>query len=434
MQSVILILFYLVIVLMPLCLSWALDWPPRPLLDDIASGLGMVAFAIILTEFVLSGRFKRLSKRIGMDVIQRFHQLIARTALAFALLHPFMFGGTPSGGHRPWDPTRALTVTSEFSDLASGIVAYLLFPTFVLLAIARTQLDYKYETWRLMHGIGSLLIAFLLLDHTIRAGRYSADPTIMWFWVAMTGTAVAALLNIYVFQPLRQSTRPWKVTVIKRLTPFQWQLKLAPTGHNGITYDAGQFVWLNIGHSAFSHYENPFSISSAPVDGKELTFVIKELGDFTRTLDQVSPGTLAYIDGPYGNLIIEGRTAQGVALIAGGVGIAPMLGILRQMRATGDKRPVKLIYGNRLQEQIIPSEDLSHEDVVYVLSEPPEDWAGETGRIDPALLERHFSPEICQTWLFVLCGPPAMMDAVEDHLLSKGTPSSNILSERFTYD
>tara|TARA_R110002110_G_scaffold181039_1_gene387165 strand:+ start:472 stop:651 length:180 start_codon:yes stop_codon:yes gene_type:complete len=57
----------------------------------------------------------------------------------------------------------------------------------------------------------------------------------------------------------------------------------------------------------FSLHENPFSISSAPAEGKQLQFVIKELGDFTNNVGQISVGTKAYIDGPHGNLTVLGR-------------------------------------------------------------------------------------------------------------------------------
>jgi predicted ferric reductase len=86
--------------------------------------------------------------------------------------------------------------------------------------------------------------------------------------------------------------------------------------------------------------------------------MIKELGDFTRTIGEIKPGTVAYLDGPYGNLTVDGREEPGVALIAGGVGLAPLLGILRQMRQTADPREVKVIYGNRIIEQIAYREEL----------------------------------------------------------------------------
>ncbi|WP_223427783.1 ferredoxin reductase family protein [Tateyamaria pelophila] len=434
MKPLFMIVAYLVAVTLPLILSLWVGGPPRRLHQELASGLGILAFSMILIEFVLSGRFKSISNGIGMDVTMRFHQVMARTALGFALLHPFLYQGTPSGGHRPWDPTRQLTITTDFSTLSTGIAAYLLLPSLVLLAIGRTQLDYKYETWRLIHGIGALLIALLLLHHTVYAGRYGSQPAMTWVWLAMTGIAVGSLLYVYLIVPLLDKSRAWRVTSVTQLTPKKWEVTVKPDGHRGLDYKAGQFVWLNIGHSSFSMKENPFSICSAPAAGPEISFMIKELGDFTRTIAQIESGTVAYLDGPYGNLLVDGRTEPGVALIAGGVGLAPLLGILRQMRLTGDSRKVKLIYGNRLVDQIAYRDELGAQDVFYVLSEPPEAWHGETGFIDAALLNRVFSAKEFSEWVFVMCGPAIMMDIVEDHLIERGTSSHRILSERFDYD
>jgi predicted ferric reductase len=290
----------------------------------------------------------------------------------------------------------------------------------------------------LAHGIGALLIAVLLLHHTVYAGRYGSEPVMTWVWLAMTGVAVGSLLTVYLLVPLLQKARPWRVASVVQLTPEQWEVTVKPDGHRGLDYQAGQFAWLNVGHGAFSMKENPFSICSAPAAGPELSFMIKELGDFTRAIGEIKAGTVAYVDGPYGNLLVDGRAEPGVALIAGGVGLAPLLGILRQIRLTGDSRKVRLIYGNRVIDQIALREELDgelgKEDVVYVLSEPPENWHGETGLIDAALIDRVFSEQEFSEWVFVMCGPSIMMDVVEDHLITSGTPSHRILSERFSYD
>ncbi|MBW0147201.1 ferredoxin reductase family protein [Marinobacter arenosus] len=434
MKPLFLIVVYLVAVTLPLILSLWVGGPPRQFHQELASGLGILAFSMILMEFILSGRFKAISNGIGMDVTMRFHQIMARTALVLALLHPLLYQGTPSGGPRPWDPTRQLTITTDFSDLSTGIAAYLLLAGLVVMAIGRTQLGYRYETWRLLHGLGALLIAVLLLHHTVYAGRYGSQPAMTWVWLVMTGLAVGSLLAVYLVVPLLQKARPWRVSSVVQLTPKQWEVTVEPDGHRGLNYKAGQFAWLNVGKSPFSMNENPFSICSAPAAGPRVAFMIKELGDFTRTIGQIKAETVAYLDGPYGNLTVDGRAEPGVALIAGGVGLAPLLGILRQMRLTGDPRKVTLIYGNRLVDQIAYREELGEEDVVYVLSEPPEGWHGETGFVDAALIDRVFSENEFSEWVFVMCGPAIMMDIVEAHLIKRGTPSHRILSERFNYD
>lgn len=434
MRVLVLISAYLAVLLLPLGLSFALSWPSRPWHQEIASGLGMLAFSIILVEFILSGRFRRISSGIGMDVTMRVHQVMARVALIFAVVHPLFYQGSASGGPRPWDESRQLTLTTDLTALATGILAYLLLPALVLSAVSRTSQGCKYETWRFAHGIGALLLAGLLLHHTIAAGRYTSHPLLIGMWAVMTAIAVGSLLFVYLVEPLRQHRRPWKVEAVRRLTPKQWELVISPVGHDGLFFKAGQFVWLNVGNSVFSLHENPFSISSAPSGGQDISFIIKELGDFTGSLEQIEPGTLCYLDGPHGSLTIDGRQEPGVVLIAGGVGIAPMLSILRQIRLADGSRDAQLIYGNRKVDQIVNRDELAGENVVFTLSEPPEDWDGETGVIDGPLLDRVLTPDQYSQWLFVLCGPAIMMDVVEDHLIARGTASDRILSERFDYD
>jgi ferredoxin-NADP reductase len=87
-------------------------------------------------------------------------------------------------------------------------------------------------------------------------------------------------------------------------------------------------------------------------------------------------------------LTVASRNEPGIALIAGGVGIAPLIGIPRQLRIEGDTRPTTLVFGK------------------------PDS----------------------QKWLYVLCGPAEMMEIVEDTLADMGVPSNQILSERFKYD
>jgi predicted ferric reductase len=439
MGPFLLVTLYVAVMLLPLALAWSGARPARSVWDELATGAGMLAFAIILAEFVLSGRFRAVSKKIGMDVTMRFHQLVARSALGLALIHPFLYASDFSRA-QPGDPTRALTVTYDLASLSTGILGWLLLPAFVLISIGRDKLDYTYETWRMMHGLGAVLIAALLMHHTLSAGRYSADPLIAGVWWCLFAIAVSSLLFVYVVRPMWQTRRPWTVAAIRPVASRTWEVEIEPDGHEGIRYEAGQFAWLNIGNSPFSLHENPFSISSAPASGKSLQFVIKELGDFTRTLGRIPVGTRAYIDAPHGNLIVMGQPGKKIALIAGGVGIAPLLSILRELRLSGDGRPTLLIYGNRQADQIVAREELDAMTlecgtrVVHVVGEPEPDWTGATGIIDRALLETTFAGETMADWLVVMCGPGAMMEAAEDTLIEMGVPASQILSERFDYD
>ena len=399
----------------------------------------MLAYAIILAEFLLSGRFRSVSRRIGMDVTMRLHQLFARSALAFALLHPFLYQA-PSKMPYPWDTTRQLTLTDDLPAIASGIGAWLLLTPLVLQAIGRDRLQLRYEIWRLTHGLGAAAIAALLLHHTLTAGRYSSDPILAAVWIGLFVFALTSLLSIYLVKPVLKWFRPWVVDSVRPVAARTWELTLAPRGHDGLRYNAGQFAWLNIGHSPASLSENPFSISSAPAAGDRVTFLIKELGDFTKSIGRIKPGTSAYLDGPHGHLCIAGRDEPGIALIAGGVGVAPLLGILRQLRLDQDPRPTVLAYGNRVAEQIAYRDELDALDlhhgtrVFHALQEPPPGWTGWHGMLDAAFFRDHFGHPEMREWLFLICGPPAMMDVAETALIGHGVPARQIICERFRYD
>jgi len=438
-HPVLLLALYVAVIFAPLGLALVQGKPPRPFQDELASGLALVAFAMLLAEFVLSGRFRAISGRMGMDVTMRFHQLLARTALALIVLHPFLYT-TPINPPLPWDVTRQLTLNLGGWSIVTGIVTFLLLPVLVLTAIFRDQLAWKYEIWRLLHGLGALLIALFGTHHVIAAGRYSGDPLLAGYWLLLLALAAASLVWVYAVKPAYQLFHPYVVKSARRVADQTWELAIEPQGHSGLKFSAGQFVWLNVGHTPFSLSENPFSMSSAPSDHPEIAFLIKEAGDFSCSLGSISPGTKAYLDGPHGNLTLERRQGRGIALLGVGVGIAPLISILRELVRAGDPRPIILVYGNRRKEDIAYQDEIDVLDqrnnisVFHVLSRPPDGWKGLTGRVDPERIRSLFSFAEAENWLYFVCGPPAMMDASEEALIALGVPPSQIISERFRYD
>ena len=105
----------------------------------------------------------------------------------------------------------------------------------------------------------------------------------------------------------------------------------------------------------------------------------------------------------------------------------------RELRHTNDSRPIHLIYGNRNESQIAFKEELDPIHPTYVVAEPSANWKGLTGCIDQTVLQTDLSEEQLKAWLFVLCGPPAMLEGVEGYLRDHSVPQSRILSERFNF-
>ncbi|MCX8102647.1 MAG: ferredoxin reductase family protein [Geminicoccaceae bacterium] len=440
MPALVLVLLYVGLVLAPLVIAALRGGPPRAWRDELASGLALVGFVVLFLEFLLSGRFRAISGRIGIDTTMRAHQLLARTALLFLLVHPFLYTTGLQPWELPFDPTGRTSLGLTGSSILTGVAAWVLLALLVILAIGRDQLPFPYEAWRASHGLGALAVAGLGTLHALEAGRYSADPWLAGLWLGLLGLATLSLVHVYLLRPLGLLGRPWRIEAVERIADRTWSVRLVEERPGRFRFHAGQFAWATLDRSPFSLVEHPFSIASAPAQLPQLEFVIKEAGDFTSRLDRLQLGGRGYLEGPHGNFTLAGRTAEGVALIAGGVGIAPMLSLLRQAAAERDRRPWLLIYGNRHAGQIVYADELAglrerlDLRIVHVLGEPPAGWTGPVGQFDRALLERYVELPRMADWVYFVCGPPAMIDAVERALVELGVPIGRIVAERFRYD
>jgi len=428
---------YALLVVLPVALGWWLIGPARPWLDEASSAIAMMATAALLLEFLLSGRFRVISAGIGMDRSLRWHQIFAQILTLAALLHP-LFYLSPSGAafERPDDAIAVLGL--DAASLISGALAWLLLGLLTLTAIRRDDLPYRYEVWRVSHGLGAALLAGLALHHAISAGRYSSAPALMAYWAFMLALALGSLVAVYLLRPWQLARRPWRIAALERVGDRLWSLTMEPDGYAGLAYRAGQFAWLRLDCSAFSMREHPFSIASAPSDGAALRFLIKEAGDFTRQIGTLPLGARAFVDGPHGALCLEGRQEPGIFMIAGGAGLAPMLSLLRDAAARGETRPITLLYGNRHQGQSMAAAELAaltgrlRLDLHHVLQEPPPGWTGFAGMMTPELIQAEATQAAREGWVFLLCGPGPMIRAAHQGLAALGVPRRRILEERFS--
>ena len=168
-----------------------------------------------------------------------------------------------------------------------------------------------------------------------------------------------------------------------------------------------------------------------------MEFTIKELGDFTCTIKETQVGQIAYLDGPYGVFSVDRhRDAPGFVFIGGGVGVAPIMSMLRTLADRHEHRPLWFIYGNNRWEDVIFREELEtlkdrlELRLVHVLTEPPTDWKGESGFVTKELLQKVL-PSDAQKYEYFLCGPKPMSDAVQQGLHALRVPLKQVHSELF---
>jgi predicted ferric reductase len=425
------LLLYLAVVLVPVFLMLVPPVPSgRPFWLELSIALGFVGLTQIGLQFLLIARFKRVTAPYGIDIILRYHRQIAMVAVAAILLHPIIIVID--------NPSRLKLLNPLSGNWASrfGLLSVLVLMATVVSSVFRERLKLDYELWRLLHiGFGVAAIVFAQL-HASMAGLYINTAWKQAIWIGMAAFMVGLVIYLRLIKPLRQHAYRWKVAEVRTERGDTHTLALEPDGHDGLNFDPGQFAWIKLHGSAFTLEEHPFSFASSAERRDRVEFGIKALGDFSKAIAHVPAGTRAYVDGPHGAFTIDRYPAAGYVLFAGGVGITPFMSVLRTMADRKDPRPVTLFYADKVWEDVAYREDLEELrermslDVVYVLEDPPEDWEGEEGFITPEMLARRL-PDDAFARDYMICGPPPMMDAVNDALVERDVPHARIQLERF---
>jgi len=405
---------------LPTALSW-----------DISMALGFAALALAALQFALTGRLKWLTRPFGADIVYLFHRYLSWGAVAIMLVH----FGILYLWHQP-----ALGVLNPLEarwELTSGRVALVCFVALIITSQFRKWLRLNYEWWRGLHLALAIIGFVAAVAHVLGVGNYTANPDKRWLWAGVSLAWLALLVWTRLLRPWEMARNPWRVVSNTAHRGGVHALELRPEGQPLKRWMPGQFAWLAIGRSPFSLTEHPFTISTAPEHGPNLVFSIKPLGDDTAELIKTAPGALAWVDGPYGAFSID-RTpdAAGFVMIAGGVGITPILSNLHALEARGDTRPVIVIYANPDWDSASFRDELDRMrrtltlTLVHVLENPAEGWRGESGRIDQMMLERHLPPQ-SRNWPHMLCGPAPMTDAIRKALRVMGVPAYRIDFEVF---
>ncbi|MGW6281698.1 ferredoxin reductase family protein [Kribbella sp. NPDC055071] len=423
---------YLEALLVPLvltCMSYGVR--TMKLGEQLALGLGLVAFSALVVAVILPARVSPLIAAFGIETILKIHRGIAKAAVILVLLHVVAVLIEDPRGLRIFNLLH--TTWAARAATASTVALILL----VVLAMTRARRLPRYEGWRMVHN---LLAGFVLVTAWLHVWwlRHLMTKPLLAIWFFGTGLLVVALfLRRWLWLPLRARRRAYLLEDV-RLEPGDGvTLTIRADRHAGVPFNAGQFAWLKIGATAFVFEEHPFSISSTADRPGVKQFTIKALGDFTELLSALRPGRRVFLDGPYGGFTIEGLDGSaGFMMIAAGVGITPLISMLRTLADRRDRRRHWLIIASRTVEELMLRPEIEEVrqrlnlKVVEVLSKPGPEWIGETGRISGRLLSRYL-PRNPSRLNYFICGPTPMVHTVSHALAARGIPLRKIHTERF---
>ena len=194
----------------------------------------------------------------------------------------------------------------------------------------------------------------------------------------------------------------------------------------------GQYV--NIGVPGSGQHRS-YSFSSLPGAGR-MGFLVKQVpgGLMSSWLQAAQAGQALDMTGPLGSFYLRAVTRP-LLLLAGGTGLAPFLSMLEVLALKGTDQPVHLIYGvTRDQDLVLVDRlaDYAQRIAGFTFSTCVADAA--TAHERQGYVTQHMPAEVLHGGNVdvYLCGPPPMVDAVQQHFRSAGITPANFHYEKFT--
>ncbi|MFN8077694.1 MAG: ferredoxin reductase family protein [Kineosporiaceae bacterium] len=412
--------------------------------SSLVTGLGrvtgLVSADLLLIQVLLMARIPWVERAWGQDELARKHRLVGYTSFTLMLAHlvAITVGYAMAEGRN---------VIGEFVDMVLdypgmllALVGTLLLVAVVVTSISAARSRMRYENWHLIHLYAYLGVG-LALPHQIWTGAdFAGTAPARLYWWSLYAAAAGAVAWWRVGVPLWRSWRHRvRIEAVVPETEGVTSVWLRGRDLDRLGAQAGQyFTWRFLSGPGWTR-GHPYSLSAAPTPGR-MRITVKDLGDDSRLVNRLRPGTKVLFEGPYGRLHPGVRSRSRVTLIAAGIGITPMRALLEAL--PGRPGDLTLLYRAPSAEDLTFREELDALAVargarVYYL--PGHRVAGRpswlphtAAHLGDAQALLQLVPDIRHHDVF-LCGADAWMDAVRAAALEAGVPAERIHSERFTW-
>lgn len=384
-------------------------------------GLGVLGLGALVVVVLVPSRIRTLTRAFGVDRVMGLHRWLGIVALVAVVAHAAV---------AIWNhPALANPITArDTAKVGWGSLVALLAVGGV--AAGGRRPGARYEVWARLHvalAAAGLVLAAL---HVVWLNHLVADPLMRACLVVLAGALLLVLSHRWIWRPLFSRQGAYVVYGVRREGPSVATLVLAPVHlrRGGLRFEPGQFVWLRLRRAVVGTEEHPFTIaSSANVTGR-LEITVRDQGDFSHRVASLRQGQKVWLDGPHGSFTAEDHGGRaGLVLVAGGVGITPMMSMLRTLAERGDARRHRLVLAERGSEPLFAAE---LEVLRRRLDLEVTRLAGR--RVDVALLSEVLPPSPEREHLdYFVCGPASLATGTLAALEQLDVPDSRVHCEQF---
>jgi len=350
---------------------------------------------------------------------------------------------------------RSFSVSSTLTEMVKRkylIVGSIGLFVMVPLAVTSTNAMIKRlggKRWRALHRLAYVAAIAGVIHYYMQVKADLRQPLA---FAAVLAMLLGYRFVIYLRQPKSAPTAtaaikpkiwsgPLRVVRIVEETPDVRTFRFASPDGNRLPFEhlPGQYLVLSLLIDG-KKVNRTYTIASSPASSTycEVTVKREENGFGSRHIHNTfREGHTVNISALAGRFTFQGDQAGSVVLIAGGVGVTPLMAILRYLTDRNWKGDIYFIYSARTPADIIFRKELevlqkrfTNLHLMVTLSRAEgTDWNGWKGRITGELLTQTI-PNLAARPVYI-CGPASMMEPTIELLRRLGVPADQIKSEAF---
>jgi 3-phenylpropionate/trans-cinnamate dioxygenase ferredoxin reductase subunit len=399
---------------------------------------GMLLLSALVCTVILPSRLRSLNRAFGIESVIEVHRFLGVVSAVLVLAHlACVIAENPANVallYLPTAPGRAQCAIAACASLVG----------MVLLAALKHKLSLSYELWRRTHLLLAAGVVGFSAGHVYLLNRTIQMAPLTTMYVLVTAVLVAVFGYRWAWRAWVDPSTEFVVREVRPESATVSTLVLEPKPgpdqqRTGTwAFAPGQFAWIRLDRSVMSE-EHPFTIASS-AHAETTEFTIRHAGDFTSAVRQLPPGSPIWVDGPHGAFTGDHSTGSALVLLAGGVGLTPMMSMIRTAAHRGDPRAYRLIAVASAPSDLLFRDELAelrrHLDleITEVLRRPTKDWAGPVGGISVDLLAMVLrtvrQPDNTD---FFICGPPGMVSDAMAVLHDLGVGAGRVHTEQFDF-
>ena len=383
---------------------------------------------LMLVMVVLIARLPWLERTVGQDRLVRWHRRIAPWTLGLIGAHVVLVTLGYARLARIGPLHQFWVFLTTYPDLLAAAVGFGLLVVAGATSIRIARRHLKYETWWIVHLYLYLALALAFAHQIVTGVSFIGHPLTRAVWIAVWTATAGMVIAFRVLQPILRNLRhQLRVVAVREEAPGVFSVICSGRRISRLAVSGGQFFhWRFLTKDLWWH-AHPYSLSAMPRP-PFLRITVKGLGDQSRAVAHLKPGTRVFIEGPYGAFTQHARSSESVALIGAGVGITPLRALLEDLPASVD---VTVLIRASTPEDIVHRDEVA--DLVRQRGGQFHEVIGSRHRvrIDAATLRR-LIPDIAASDVYI-CGPKGFNELVIAATTRLGVHRDRIHQEAFSF-